>query len=162
MVAFSVTAIRMEAVVSCNSLPSTQPHRIKTQASTTANTPKRSAVSNTKAIKRSPSLAKRYLPALRTGVERGAAGVTACAGSITPDSSKRYCPDGIASPQQLQFFEYRLIWLWQYGHSIFCLVRGNRQSVKDSPVTAGYWHHGRTTSGGHCPFDLAKLRSATH
>src|SRR5260370_37596536 len=109
MVAFSVIAIRREAVVSCNSLPSTQPHRIKTQASTTANRPKRSTVSNTKAIKRSPSLAKRYRPALRTGVEWRAAGMAACAGSITPDSSKRYCPDGITSPQQVQFFEDRLI-----------------------------------------------------
>ena len=157
MVAFSVIAMRREAVVSCNSLPSTHPHRIKTQASTTANTPKRSAVSNTKAIKRSPSRAKRYLPPLRrTGVEGRAAGVRARAGSITPDSSKRCCPDGIASPQQLQFFEYGLIWLWQYGHSIFCPERGNRQSVKDTPVTAGCWHHGRTASGGHWPFDLVK------
>src|ERR1700730_11447078 len=156
MVAFSVIAIRTEAVVSCNSLPSTQPHRIKAQASTTANRPKRSVVSNTKAIKRSPSLAKRYLPALRTGVEWRAAGVTPCACSITPDSSKRYCPDGIASPQQWQFFEYGLIWLWPCCHSTFCSERGNRQSVKDTCVTAGYGHPGRTAAGGHWPFDLVK------
>src|SRR5260370_41892651 len=107
MVAFSVIAIRREAVVSCNSLPSTQPHRIKTQASTTANRPKRSTVSNTKAIKRSPSLATRHLPTLLTGVEWRTERVAVGARPITPDSSKSDYTDGIASHLHASFLADR-------------------------------------------------------
>ena len=119
MVVFSMMAITREAAVTCNSAPSTVLHRIKAQASTTANTPKSRTVSSRKAIKRSPSLAKRYRPAPRTGagVERA---VAAGLDSMTPHSSRRCWPAGIAPPQRLQCLECELTWLWQCGHSIFC------------------------------------------
>ncbi len=120
MVVFSIMAITSEAVVTCNSAPSTVLHRIKAQASTTANRPKRRTVSSRKAIKRSPSLATRYRPAPRIGAGVGGAGVPAGLDSITPHSSRRYWPEGIAPPQRLQCFECEVTWRWQCGHSIFC------------------------------------------
>jgi len=121
MALLSVTAITSEAVVSCSSAASNAPQRIKAHASTIANSPKSRAISSAKAMKRSPSRAKRYRTA-GSRVEAAVAVVreTAGAGSVNPHSSRRCWPAGIAPPQRLQCFECELIWLWQCGHCILC------------------------------------------
>src|SRR5271169_3324654 len=149
MVVFSNMAITREAAVTCNSAPSTVLHRIKAHASTTANRPKRRTVSSRKAIKRSPSLAKRYLPAPRTGAGVERAGVAAGLASMTPHSSRRCWLEGIAPPQRLQCFECELTWLWQCGHSI--LRRPSRQLVKHTPAAHGPCSTEGQRSNGHCP-----------
>jgi len=110
MALLRVTAITSEAVVSCSSAASKVPQRMKAQASTMANSPKSRAISSAKAMKRSPSLAKRY----RTAGARVEAAVvvvreTAVAGSVNPHSSRRCWPEGIAPPQRLQCFECELM-----------------------------------------------------
>src|SRR6266487_5966229 len=117
MVAFSVTAISRDAVVSRNSLPSTEPQRVNAQASTMAKRPNKKAVSSRKAIKRSPNRANRYRPGVRAA-PAAAALVSGTAVSTTPDSSSRYWPGGIAFPQLLHRLEYTLVRVWQNGHSI--------------------------------------------
>src|SRR5262249_38414291 len=155
MAAFRIVAIRSDAVVSCNSVPSTMPQRIKTQASTTVKTPKRIAVSSRKAIKRSPNLANRYWLVLRSGVRTGRRGQATGAGggdgSITPDSSRRCWAGGIASPQQSQFFEGGLGLFWQKGHSMFLRESGGPPIAQAYPSRAAFRHHGRTASGGRWP-----------
>src|SRR3954471_12669998 len=131
MAEFSVTAISSDAEVNCHSFASKVLNRMKAHASTTANSPNSSARSSAKAINRSPSLAKRYRLAARAGADGGAAVVvTAGAGCVSPSSSKRYWPEGIAPPQRLHCFACELTWPWQCGHSI--ILRRPSPSVLQS------------------------------
>ena len=157
--AFSVVAITSEAAVSCNSVLSNVPHRIKAHASTIANGPKRRARSSVKAMNRSPSLAKRYRALVQTGGEPAAVVVaTASAGFVSPHSSKRYWPEGIAPPQRLQCFVCELIWPWQCGHSIF-LRSPDRLFVKNTPASAGRRITEGQRSSGHCPVGTTETKA---
>ena len=118
-------------------------HRINTQASTTANAPKSSARSRTKATNRSPSLAKRNR-LLGPTEEVALVGAVGGALSVSPHSSKRYWPEGMAPPQRVQSFRCARTWLWQCGHSI--VLRRPSPSVRQEySLLLVALHHQRTT-----------------
>src|SRR5215831_7661005 len=118
MALFKVIAVSSEAAVSCSSDASKVLQRMKVHASTMAKTPKRIVRSIPNAMKRSPSLAKRYRVGLREGAE-AAAGAAVRAGSVKPHSSRRCWLAGMAPPQRLQCLACVPTWLWQCGHSIY-------------------------------------------